>query len=122
MADAIDEASAKTDSSYKVDDVRTDEKKEDLPPYKNEPVLKKRPDAISHAEKCEQDRSKLEIKERDDKPEPVKKEFTPKKLESPKFEKFIEYCTKINEVAKERTATSKANIKKGKDLFTFPML
>lgn len=122
MADAIDEAIVKTDSTYKAEDSSTEEKKETLPPYKNEPVLKKRPSAISHADKCEQDRNKLEKKEKDEKPEPVKKEFTPKNLEDNKFDKFIEYCKKINEVAKERTATSKANIQKGKDLFTFPMV
>lgn len=122
MPDSIDNAVAKSNGTTpEEEETKTPTRKGALPPNKDQLVEKQRPKAKAHADKTESDRNTLFIKENDTPVEALKKEYTPMPLKVPKFKKFLELCTNINKVAKERTATSKENIQKGKELFTYPL-
>lgn len=90
-----------------------------LPVVKDRELEKRRPDAKSHSEKCESERKELADKEKND-ADSKKKEFADKPLGG-KMANFKAVCASIKSVAKERKSKSAANIKKGKELFEYPM-
>lgn len=91
-----------------------------LPVVKDPELDKRRPQAKNHEKKCEEDRKDLEKKEKSDKVEKKKKQFTDKGLGG-KIGEFKALCADIKSVAKERKSKSVANIKKGKEVFEYPM-
>ena len=121
MSDPLDNAMKKSDGYTPSTPTNAETSKTNVSTTRDKLVAAKRPSANSHATKTESDRSKLLNKEELEKPEPAKKEFTPQKLSTSKFSKFLDVCQKINDVASERTSTSNQNIKKSKDLFTYPL-
>jgi hypothetical protein len=91
-----------------------------LPVVKDPELEKRRPEAKAHDTKCESERKELEEKEKTSKSEQKKKQFTDKGLGG-KIADFKAMCAEIKSVAKERNSKSVANIKKGKELFEYPM-
>lgn len=126
MADPIEQAISKSSSSAKPSPPPPSapesvlERIKKLPLVKTPELIEREAEAAEQHSKAESDRSKLKQKEESE-VEPKKVAFAGNKQEYPKVEKYIEECSKINEVRDERIPTSKANVTKSKKSFTYPM-
>jgi hypothetical protein len=125
--DAIDKANNKSagkDAGYVSTPSKSSESKSEriakLPRVKTPEIIQREQEANAQSSKAESDRITLLQKEETD-VEIKKKIFTDTPEEYKKVEKYIEMCTEINLVRKDRIKTSNENVTKSKKAFTYPM-
>lgn len=124
MSDPIDQAIKASNLQGNTAQLEVPQSKQErirkLPIIKAPELIAREAEAATQHATADADNSKLKIKEESD-VEIKKGIFTGNKQEYPKVEKYIDMCSKINEVRNERISTSSKNVKTSKKAFTFPI-